>query len=289
MTWGSLLSNLRKLQPDDAAALLRLWKRSCPFDPMTLDLLREKVWGDPDFQGAYVAEPFDGFAMAVHRQGKSTVKFLLVDPERRHRGLGAKLLEAAECSLPAGPIRVCESNPNYLVPGVDVRYTAGLLFLEKRGYRKIGETYNLLCDLNQNFPEEVREGVRRAESTDRETVMAFLEKHWAGWQYEVGRMFANDPISLHLAFEGDQLLGFSGYDGNNLGTGWFGPMGTDPEKRGAGVGGILLRRCLADLKAQGHEQAIIPWVGPYGFYNKQCGAHIDRVFWRYEKCANISE
>ena len=40
---------------------------------------------------------------------------------------------------------------------------------------------------------------------------------------------------------------------------------------------------LADLKAQGHEQATIPWVGPYGFYNKQCGARIDRVFWRYEK------
>lgn len=256
---------------------------------MTLDLLREKVWGDPDYQGALVAEAFDGFVMAVHRGGKSTIKFLLVAPEKQRQGLGAALLEAAEGSLPAGPIRICESNPNYLVPGVDVRYTAGLLFLEKRGYRKVGETYNLVCDLGQDFPVEKREGVRRAETTDRDLVMDFLAKHWAGWQYEVGRMFENDPISLHLAFDGERLLGFSGYDGNNLGTGWFGPMGTDPQARGGGVGGILLRRCLVDLKSQGHEQAIIPWVGPYGFYNKQCGARIDRVFWRYEKCAKVGE
>ncbi|ODT64507.1 hypothetical protein ABS71_13170 [bacterium SCN 62-11] len=250
---------------------------------MTLDLLREKVWGDPDFQGAYVSQELEGFSMAVHRESKSTVKFLCVDPESRRRGLGTALLETAEASLPSGPIRICESNPNYLVPGVDVRYTTGLLFLEKRGYRKVGETYNLHCDLRQAFPEESREGIRRARPEDRSTVLAFLDQHWVGWKYEVGRMFENDPISLHLAFQEDRLLGFSGYDGNNLGTGWFGPMGTDPEKRGAGVGGILLRRCLADLKAQGHEQAIIPWVGPYGFYNKQCGARIDRVFWRYQK------
>lgn len=221
--------------------------------------------------------------MAVRREGKSTVKFLLVPPESRRRGLGARLLEAAEASLPPGPIRIAESNPNYLVPGVDVRYTAGLLFLEKRGYKKFGETYNLVCDLRQDFPEEEREGVRRAQTGDRDAVMAFLDQHWAGWKYEVAKMFENDPVSLHLAWEGQRLRGFSGYDGNNLGTGWFGPMGTDPERRGAGLGGILLRRCLADLKAQGHEQAIIPWVGPYGFYHKQCGARIDRVFWRYEK------
>lgn len=269
--------------------MLHLWNRSCLFDPITLDLLREKVWGDPDFQGALVSPNLDGFAMAVHRGGKSTIKFLMVAPESRRKGLGAGLLAAAEASLPPGPIRVCESNPNYLVPGVDVRYTTGLLFLEKRGYQKVGETYNLVCDLRQDFSEEEREGVRRAQASDREVVMSFLGQHWPGWQYEVGRMFANQPVSLHLAFQDDRLLGFSGYDGNNLGTGWFGPMGTDPEKRGAGVGGILLRRCLADLKAQGHEQAIIPWVGPYGFYNKQCGARIDRVFWRYEKCVALGE
>ena len=279
---------MRQLRPQDAPALLHLWNRSAEFDPITLDLLREKVWEDENFHrgGTLVCGDgqLDGFVMSLRRDtGKNYLKFLLVAPERRRQGLASKLLETAEASLPCGPFRVCESNPNYLLPGVDVRYTAGLLFLEARGYAKIGETYNLVCDLSQPFPEEGREGIRRAQPADRDTVMAFLQQHWPGWQFEVGRMFENDPISLHLAFAEGRLLGFSGYDGNNRGTGWFGPMGTDPAARGTGVGGILLRRCLADLKRQGHEQAIIPWVGPYGFYSKQCGARIDRVFWRYEK------
>ncbi|MFN8609256.1 MAG: GNAT family N-acetyltransferase [Vulcanimicrobiota bacterium] len=287
MTLVSVPSKLRNLQPEDGAALLRLWNRSCPFDPMSLDLLRQKVWGDPGFvgQATLVAgqQQLEGFVMGLHRSnGVNYLKALMVAPEARRQGLGTELLRAAVRNLPEGPLRLCESAPDYVVPGVDVRYTAAVCFLEKLGFSKVGECYNLICDLDQNFADEARPGVRRAQAGDRDLVMSFLEKHWKAWQHEVGRMFENDPISLHLGFQGDRLIAFSGYDGNTRGQGCFGPMGTDPEARGGGLGGVLLRRCLADLKAQGHPQAIIPWVGPYGFYSKQCGARIDRVFWRYQ-------
>lgn len=276
----------RAVETADLAALVALWNASAAFDPVTETLLQEKVWGDADFRpSACLVDPdFRAFGMGVDRpNGKGYVKFLLVHPEHRRRGLGTALLQQLEENLRSPILRVCESHPNYLVPGVDVRYTPALLMLEKRGYQKVAETFNLICDLNQTFDDLDRPGIRRAEPTDQPSVMAFLAEHFALWQPEVARMFANRPISLHLAQDGNELIGFSGYDGNNLGTGWFGPMGTHPQRRGAGVGGVLLRRCLADLKNQGLHSAIIPWVGPYGFYSHHCGARIDRVFWRYEK------
>jgi mycothiol synthase len=93
----------------------------------------------------------------------------------------------------------------------------------------------------------------------------------------------NHPVSVHVAVVDGIVKAFSAHSANNTGTGWFGPMGTHPDLRGKGVGSILLKRCLEDLKHAGHSQAIIPWVGPIAFYSHFCGAVVDRVFWRYEK------
>lgn len=284
---------LRPLKEFDGEALLSLLRRSLPFDELSPGLVREKVWGDPDFcaRNAWVVEGPDGglkgFAMGVERNGRGYLKFLCVDPDHRADGLGGRLLEVVEKGMSATTIRVAESNPNYLVPGVDVRHTVGLLFLDKHGYQKVGETYNLLCDLQGDVFEEEppSTGLRidRARSQDWPGVELFLARVFPGWLHEVGVMMKNTPVSLHLAWKDGQVVGFSGYDGNNLGHGWFGPMGTDPEQRGLGVGRILLRRCLSDLRAQGHKTCVIPWVGPYGFYARHSLSRIDRVFWRYEK------
>jgi mycothiol synthase len=58
-------------------------------------------------------------------------------------------------------------------------------------------------------------------------------------------------------------------------------MGTTPPCRGLGIGRILLWRCLNDLRDAGHETAVIPWVGPIGFYSRHCDCVLERVFWRY--------
>ena len=293
---------LRPLVAADIGPLLELWKRSLPFDGCDAALVQEKVWQDPDFdpQMAWVSgegQRLDGFALGVERNGKSYVKLLCVDPDRRNRGLGSRLLQTLEERFTQPEIRVGESNPNYLVPGVDVRHTIGSLFLEKHGYSRFAETYNLQCELqDDSFEDRLPLGppsfepesipvihIERARPEHWSKLQQFLSQHFPGWLYEVGRMLQNEPVSLHLAWKDQQLLGFSGYDGNNVGHGWFGPMGTDPNQRGLGVGRILLRRCLADLKAQGRCHCIIPWVGPYGFYARHSHSRIDRVFWRYRK------
>lgn len=295
---------LRRLRDEDIEALLALWNRNLRFDQLTPELLEEKVWDDPDFDpeltgvvehnGAPV-----GFIMGVVRGHESDltgyVKMLVVDRKVQRKGIGTRLLQEIEAGLKARQvirIRVCESAPNYLTPGLDPRYTRALVFFERHGYQRFGETWNMEADLSQDaFDTTAQESalaekgieIRRAIMGDVEDIERFLQKHWPAWIPEVQRSLLNYPISLHLALLDGRVIAFSAYDCNNFNTGWFGPMGTDPEFRGMGIGGVLLRRCLADIKAQGHRFATIPWVGPIAFYLHYAGAEISRVFYRLQK------
>jgi mycothiol synthase len=294
----------RRLQPADQAAMLMLWNRHAIFDPMTSALLHEKVWGDgevkPDLTWAAERHgQLTGFSIGVVRQRETGLvgylKLLIVDVASRRQGVGSQLLHVTEHALQqagASVVRVGESAPNYLTPGLDRRYTAGTCFLTARGYQPIGITYNLTVDLtHHDFITAAAETrlaargitVRRAEPGDTQPVLAVMQAHWPVWRAEVTQALTNKPISLHLALQQEHMLGFAAYDTNNLGTGWFGPMGTIPEAEGQGLGRVLLWRCLRDQKAQGHAAAMIPWVGPIDFYRRYAKAQIARTFCRYEK------
>lgn len=285
---------IRALEPRDTGAVLRLWNASSRFDPLSSDVFSEKVWEELDPCLAVVWEEEDelrGFACGVWRPTHQLgyLKMLCVAPAWRSQEIGTRLLQTVEAQLRewgASRLRLGESHPNYLQPGVDLRYTAALVFFEKHGYERVGETYNMRCDLARaDFWRDPPAGleVRRAWPSDQPATMAFLQEHFPSWQAEVSVMFTNDPISLHLAFQGEELVGFAGTDGNNRGSGWFGPMATHPRKRGLGVGGVLLGRCLTDFQNQGLTDCVIPWVGPYQWYSRQCNAYLERTFWRYEK------
>lgn len=294
----------RPIRRADAEALRALWNRAAPHDPLGAALFEEKVWGDAGFSPdlALVADnggEIAGFAFGVIRPTddglRGVIKLLAVAPERQREGIGSRLVDALEAAIRdagATAVRLGESPPNYLTPGLDPRYTRAMLLFEGRGYERLREAYHMQADLTgQTFGIEAAErvlaadgiAVRRAARSDHDAVMAFLDVHWPPWKAEIERTFANEPVSLHLAFEGGAVLGFSAYDANNVGTGWFGPMGTAPAARGRGVGAVLLKRCLADLQAQGHAASTIPWVAPIAFYAHHVGAEISRLFYRYEK------
>jgi mycothiol synthase len=297
--------NLRPLHQSDLTNLLALWNRSAPHDPLNTALLHEKIWEDVNFDarftfGAEADGPLAGFIVGVVRDRPAGrvgyIKLLAVDEAFRQRETGSRLLEALEHRLATAEvteIRVGESAPNYLTPGVDVRYEAAQHFFEAHGYLRFAETHNMHADLVahdfQTGEAEralAREGieVRRAMAGDTVPVLQFLAgQDWAAWTEEVRRCFRNAPISLHLARRNGDVVGFAAYDSNNVGTGWFGPMGTAEAARRQGIGGVLLKRCLRDLRAQGRTLATIPWVGPLEFYTDQVGAAVCRRFVRYQK------
>lgn len=237
--------------------------------------------------------------MGVMRQSvegpRGIIKLAAVAGQQRRVGIGSLLLHAVEGKLQnrgAETIRVCESPPNYLTPGIDSRYSAAPRFFEKHGYFQVGEACNMAVDLEDT---QLATGdkeralaargieIRRATVADSAVVTQLLEEHWPPWRKEVLASLLNTPPSLHLALAVNEVVAFSVYDANNRGTGWFGPMGTAPAARRQGIGQLLLFRCLRDIAAQGHRYATIPWVDPVGFYKQCAGAAVTRIFHRYEK------
>ena len=285
--------------------LLDFWNRNLSYDPMPAHILLEKTFGDPDFDSNLTLIAVENGKILSFMQGlvrqiepnlkRGWIKLFATENECRRKGLATLLLiniEEQMKSQGVNAIRLLDSNPNYFQPGIDPRYTEAIAFAERNGFKRFGDTSNLEVDLqNQQF-ETIKEEeqlarenivIRRATKEDWHQVEALIVNHFKAWLAEIKIAYQNNPISLHIAEYQGKIEAFSAYDSNNLNTGWFGPMGTNPVLRGKGIGGILLKRCLNDMKKQGHQFSIIPWVGPIPFYLHYANAKLTRVFWRYEK------
>ncbi len=285
-------------------SLLQLWNQSSPYDQLSEGVFHEKIWGDPDYH--------DDLSLVVHQDGqpiamalgvarkmviehRGYIKLLAVAPDARRNGIACRLVKELEDKLThlnVAAIRVGESAPNYLFPGVDVRYANATQLFESFGYEQVGQAKNLIANLQgKDFSTEFFENglnqkgiqVRRASADDAESMDQLIAQYWPAWRAEIATGLQNDPISIHLAIRDEQVIGFSVYDSNNLGTGWFGPMGTHSDFQGLGIGKILMLRCLHDIQTQGHRQAIIAWVSPTRLYAKHADAEPGRTFNRYEK------
>ncbi len=286
-------------------AAAKMLRSNMERDIMPDFLLNEKTFGDPDFSPGLTEVIIDdnqniaAFIMGVIRQRDDGpmgyIKLFAVDFNHRRKGIGTSLLRSVEEKfkyMGVNKVRLFESWSNYYMPGVDPFYTEAVAFFERNGYKKFNDTSNLSADLTIRDFDTAREEkelenanikIRRAEQSEKAEILDWIDSTWKAWHGEVETAFRNDPVSLHIARIDGKVRAFSAYECNNIGTGWFGPMGTGPEFRGKGVGGILLKRCLRDLREMGFVKAIIPWVGPIPFYMHHCGSKVSRVFWRYEK------
>lgn len=234
-------------------------------------------------------------SLGRHRdeQRDGHVDLLAVGPGAQRHGTGQRLLAAAEsrlAALGATGVVLGGNPPVHLWPGIDVRYTAMTCLAERAGYEQRAEAVDMAVDLGRaeldTGPDESRlaaEGieVRRASRGEANAVVAWLrEGPWgqSAWPDEAAAALARDPAGCYVASR-EGYLGFACHGA--VRRGWFGPMGTLDTERGRGVGAVLLKRSLADLRAAGLRTARIGWVGPVGFYAAAVGARVERVYWRY--------
>jgi ribosomal protein S18 acetylase RimI-like enzyme len=295
---------IRTYRPGDLSGLTKFLNSNFDYDILNEKLLDEKLAEDPNWEPekaliCHDGEKIIGFVQGVIRDIQGTrfgyIKLMAVDKSNRRQGIARALYEQLECSFisdKVNVIRIYDVPKNYFMPGIDPRYIEAVCFAIRMGFKRFGDATNLIVDLNESVWNTTREEnmlkihgieVKRAEVKEKKNVMDFVKDEWALWIHEIEMAFRDDPPSIHVAHLHGEIKAFSAHNGNNKGTGWFGPMGTHPELRGKSIGSILLKRCLKDMKQMGQKRAIIPWIDHIDFYVHHANARVDRVFWRYEK------
>lgn len=224
--------------------------------------------------------------------GLGHVHLLAVHPDQRGRGLGRALLDgvtAAAVQAGAASLTTGGRPPRYGWPGADLRYTAFGLLLESAGWSRGDTCLNMTVDLDAASRDGLLDTaddlarlaglgieVRRAGAADAAAVTAAAAAFHPPWAGEAAAALRAELGGVEVALRGAQVVGFACHGSTR--PGWFGPTGVDPGERLGGVGAVLLRRCLVDIRAQGRASAQISWVGPVRFYARTVGAYVDRTF-----------
>ena len=299
------MSILESWKMSDIGEVVDLLNRASPEDRFDLASVRHAVADDPDHDPKFLLcvreeGKIVGVIAAEIRRSRSEptgarvghVKLLAVDPACQRRGVGGALLDRVERQFIDGGVttsRIFADDPTYLRPGVDFRLTSLVCFLLRRGYNAPNVVVNMDVDLARakldTKGDEARlklSGIeiRRLATSDAEAFSAYLGRDWGwSWQFEAMSSLDHNPVPTHLALRETQIVGFSCH--SIEAPGHFGPMGVRPDYRRTGIGAVLLKRCLADLREQGLAHADIQWVGPITFYERHAGATLSRCFWQF--------
>ncbi|GAB4439683.1 MAG: hypothetical protein OHK0015_34830 [Chloroflexi bacterium OHK40] len=294
---------LRALTGADLPALSALCRAGLR-EPLDDSTLRRLLLAEPDLRPALQLGLWDGTRLVGAALGSLRTtpeglvggpRLLLVAPEARGHGYGARLLTLLEERLlEAGVVelRVGRLAPNYLWPGLDPRDTVALCLFERRGYSRAGEAVNMSVDLTARhwwtLDDQLRLAasgwmLRRCTPADHQSLAAWVRAQFGPlWEWEACLALDQEPVSVFIAERDGQIGGFACHSVSGF-PGTFGPTGTAEAVRGAGLGRALLLRCLADLRELGFRTAEIGWVGPLAFYSRIAGASVSRVCWFYRK------
>ncbi len=223
------------------------------------------------------------------------IKLFLVHPARRRGGIGTALFDELEKRLiqrGAQSIHVGWEPLYFLLPGIDIRYTDAIVFLDRRGYetdRVVRVNMDVLLSgrhwRNKAEPARLAEHgltVRRGRADDRAGLTALCEsQNHTGWAVESGMALQHEQPTVFVAEKNGAICAFAVH--SVTGPLHFGPMLTHPDLRGLGVGSVLLKHCLADLQEAGRTRCEIVWTGPITFYARAVGATMGKAFWTFFK------
>ncbi len=310
----------RSFEPDDTNRLVSLIASGMPADPVSTDWFIENVLLDTNFDpdGLIVAERSDpecgvgglvGFVYAVRGRGTpgipvpadgGWITIGTVHPAQRCQGIGGALAERAKAFLSAAGARwVIYSGypPAYFLPGLDAeRYPEGLRLLEQHGFRTASRpvamdlgiaAYATPDDVAKRQADREAEGyvIGPARAGDLPEVIDFAAAELApDWGEAVRQAVIRHgrPDRVLLVRDPDQhIVGFATYGAYRGLLERFGPVGVVPNRRGLGLGTILLHASLRKMRAEGAHSAWFLWTGaesPAGHIYRQAGFEITRTF-----------
>lgn len=305
---------LRHYRSGDEAAIVDLWNRACPADPIAMNGFAKRVLVDPNFdpEGLIVYEQAGaimGVLLAIVRKiplsgsdlepDNGWITTFFVHPSVQRHGLASEMMGAAEAFFQRRDrTRIFFSSyaPNYFVPGIDAdTYPAGKQWLLKQGFRVLYPAVAMDKNLvGFAIPEDVRalERTRVEEGTVFEPltlpylmeVIRFNDEAFnPDWARAIREAVAHGVDLNHvlIARHGDRVVGFCMYGAYDGVGERFGPFGVDPEQRGTGLGKVLLYQCLHVMRANGLHNAWFLWTGetsPAGRLYNRAGFQVTRRF-----------
>lgn len=284
----------RPASADDLAAMRRLAAHAFDREPIQraalVDLLYHRPPEDPALRRvAVLGGVVVGFVFGSLHGHTGYVDAIAVDASARRRGMATRLLEDLEgrlVSAGATELKIGENTWFYAWPGLDVAYTAAFGLFERAGYRQVSAAHNMDVALAGWIPgtaepilqrQQGKVVVRRAQASDWLQVEAFIrEKFTEVWRHEAGLAVHRDPSTMFIARRDGCIVAFGCHAIYR--RDWFGPIATDPDERGSGIGEALLRLCLDDIAAAGIAAAEVCWIGPMNFYARTVDARCGREF-----------
>jgi len=306
---------IRSLDWSDLRELYHLLDASLAYDSLREDLIKYRVFQDPDFEPALnlVATGAGGqimsFISAVlplrfppgEQESSSQIawiKVIVTAPEFRKHGYASELFDQIVAELKkrgVTHVRASDRGNWHFWPGVDLRYEDGLDFLEHRGFTRVTQELDYQFDLRRFFyPRRVSRmkellmheeslEIRVATPSEKGELGKWIEKKFTVfWRDETERAFSKEIPSVIIAKNrNNTILGFATVDG--VAPGRFGPTGVDETMRGRGLGTVLLFDAFQFLKREGREEAVVHWTDLFFFYTQVPGLSGVRHYWIMQK------
>lgn len=304
-----------KLNPSHMERICELWNREIGGDfPLRTRLLYQNSLNHPDFlsEGSFVVEDESSDIMVgvvickYQRIGVGYISMLLVDSRYRNLGIGGTLLKLAEKSLTDLGMSSISlgGDSGHFFPGVPSQYVGMKRWVENRGFKQRGSTYDLLGDfrckvlVEKDLGSQVTMSV--AGEPDREDLLAFMNIYFPGrWEETTNRYFASGGTGREFVLlrKSGTIIGFCRINdenspilaGNQFWSpcfqepcGGIGPMGIAAPYRGYGYGKAVLQAGMRVLQERNHHLMVIDWTSEVDFYAK-AGFSIWKTYHLYAK------
>jgi GNAT superfamily N-acetyltransferase len=298
---------IRSVSSSDLVELTRAIKPSLNLDELTPELVRFRIFEDPDFDPKLnLAVFFKGrlvsFISAVHpvkfphstgSRKKAWIKVIFTLKDYRNLGYASELYRRILQELNrvnVNEVRFSDRGNWHFWPGIDLRYEEGLDFLLHRGFEKVGEEVDYEYNLKEFFyPRRVArlkkslksKGIttRLATRADREQLVEWVGAHFSPfWKNETEHGLArSEPIVAIAKGKNNNVLGFATCNG--VAPGRFGPAGVDEHGRGKGIGTVLLFDAFDAMKRARQKRATVHWTDHLFYYTQVPGLSGVRHYW----------
>lgn len=218
------------------------------------------------------------------------ISLLYISPKYRNKGIGSTLLERVESEfkkLRKKTIYIGKDFYNFF-PGLPIDLKKSLDWFEKRGYKRLYNT----CDLIRNKDEKIplkNQNIKYVlgNTIEKNEIIQFLDDNWPGrWTKEAIDYFekGGDGGEYLVGLDGNKICAFAKINfpytptkliSYNLtwrkkfdSLGGIGPLGVNINYRGKNIGYDIIADSINKLIDSGADNIIIDWTNLLDFYRK---------------------